>query len=189
MFIHGKLGYSTVNGPGERAVVWFQGCVGMKCPGCWNPETHRSGGGKSITVGKLVKWICQQPDISGVTFSGGEPLQQPDEFARVVWMLRKLKPELSIGVFTGYTESELNGDDARSQLWRVIQPRIDFAVMGRYNELRPANSHLCSSQNQHLRLFSKRYTEADFAGPLEVEVTIDEDLIQVTGFPVNGMTL
>ena len=39
MFIHNKVSQSEANGPGNRTVVWFQGC-NLKCSGCWNPETH-----------------------------------------------------------------------------------------------------------------------------------------------------
>ena len=41
MLVHSTLPRSTVNGPGERAVVWFQGCD-LRCPGCWNPSTTGS---------------------------------------------------------------------------------------------------------------------------------------------------
>lgn len=27
MLLHGKVESSTVNGPGERCVIWFQGCT------------------------------------------------------------------------------------------------------------------------------------------------------------------
>ena len=39
MLIHSMLPRSAVNGPGERAVVWFQGCD-LHCRGCFNPASH-----------------------------------------------------------------------------------------------------------------------------------------------------
>ena len=40
MLIHGFVAHSQVNdGPGVRAVVFFQGC-NLSCAGCWNPATH-----------------------------------------------------------------------------------------------------------------------------------------------------
>ena len=39
MLIHSMLPLSTVNGPGERAEVWLQGCD-LRCAGCWNPSSH-----------------------------------------------------------------------------------------------------------------------------------------------------
>ena len=34
MLIHGFVAHSRVNGPGMRAVVYFQGC-NLGCAGCW----------------------------------------------------------------------------------------------------------------------------------------------------------
>ena len=39
MLIHALLHASHVNGPGNRAVVFVQGCR-LGCAGCWNPQTH-----------------------------------------------------------------------------------------------------------------------------------------------------
>jgi hypothetical protein len=39
MLIHSKLPRSAVNGPGERVVLWLQGCD-LRCRGCWNPSSH-----------------------------------------------------------------------------------------------------------------------------------------------------
>src|SRR6266849_909348 len=39
MLIHGFIAHSRVNGPGVRAVVYFQGC-NLGCASCWNPATH-----------------------------------------------------------------------------------------------------------------------------------------------------
>jgi anaerobic ribonucleoside-triphosphate reductase activating protein len=42
--VHSFLESSSVNGPGQRAVIWLQGCS-IGCPQCWNPTTHlRSAG-------------------------------------------------------------------------------------------------------------------------------------------------
>ena len=39
MLVHSMLPRSVVNGPGERAVIWFQGCD-LRCRGCFNPASH-----------------------------------------------------------------------------------------------------------------------------------------------------
>ena len=39
MLVHSMLRRSAVNGPGERAVIWLQGCD-LGCRGCWNPTSH-----------------------------------------------------------------------------------------------------------------------------------------------------
>jgi pyruvate-formate lyase-activating enzyme len=39
MLLHAFVSGSRVNGPGLRAVVYFQGCS-LRCRNCWNLETH-----------------------------------------------------------------------------------------------------------------------------------------------------
>ena len=64
-----------LNGDGLRTVLWVAGC-GHACPGCQNPVTWDACGGlpfddaaKAELFEKLGK-----PHISGITFSGGDPL-------------------------------------------------------------------------------------------------------------------
>ncbi len=71
-----------VDGPGIRFVVFFQGCR-LRCKYCHNPETWaRAKGTLSLTPGELVAKICKYSNYfgsdGGVTFSGGEPLLQPE---------------------------------------------------------------------------------------------------------------
>lgn len=69
-----------VDGPGIRVVVFMQGC-NLRCLYCHNPETW-SKGGKEIKPEELVSKLCNYKPYftggGGVTFSGGEPLMQPD---------------------------------------------------------------------------------------------------------------
>ena len=39
MLVHGFVPVSRANGPGRRAVLWFQGCT-LNCPGCLNQASH-----------------------------------------------------------------------------------------------------------------------------------------------------
>jgi len=47
--VHSFLEVSSVNGPGQRAVIWLQGCS-LGCPSCWNPSTHLQGAGSQWAV-------------------------------------------------------------------------------------------------------------------------------------------
>jgi hypothetical protein len=111
--------------------------------------------------------------------------------------IRKTAPAASLGMFTGYTESELEsgrfvtrlGADVvqKCGLWRTIRELLDFAVMGRYDQTQPSIAPLRTSKNQRLALFSSRYQEGDF-GPQLVEISIEESGKSVlTGFPVLGV--
>ena len=194
--MHSRLERSLVNGPGSRAVIWLQGCS-LNCPGCWNPLSHSIEAGIDVDVASVVEWVADLKSnrlIDGLTISGGEPMQQAGAVLALLQALRLRVPEISIGVFSGYTAAELargaflsrDADPASHQanLWRAIRLHLDFAVLGRFNGHRPSNQPLVSSQNQALLLLSDRHSSSDFS-PLSVEITIDTlGITQITGFPI-----
>ena len=72
--------FSTLDGPGTRCVVFFQGCP-AGCLFCHNPESWAAKGGEEIAPETLLSRLdrfrpfLQEPP--GLTLSGGEPLYQP----------------------------------------------------------------------------------------------------------------
>jgi anaerobic ribonucleoside-triphosphate reductase activating protein len=198
VLIHGFIAHSRVNGPGVRAVVYFQGC-NLGCENCWNPATHAFTGlsRDAEDVAEQIAAAHRTHSIEGVTFSGGEPMQQALDLLDLIRLLRRARPEISIGMYSGYTESELDSgrfwtwygltQEARRQVWADIKPYLDFAVLGRFVASRPSRLPLRTSANQALRLFSGRYREEHFK-PLEFEVHIEpEGLVHITGFPLSGL--
>jgi anaerobic ribonucleoside-triphosphate reductase activating protein len=198
MLIHGLVSGSRVNGPGLRAVVYFQGCT-LGCRDCWNPESHTFAGEErtSVEVANLVVSAHQERPLDGVTFSGGEPMQQADALIALMEMLRARITGLSFGMYSGYSEQELSSgrywcrsnltQRAKQEIWRRIRTHLDFGVLGRYAAGRPSTLALRTSTNQKLTLFSERYEERDFE-PQEVEIHIDaQGFVQVTGFPTAGV--
>lgn len=92
--IHSIETMGLVDGPGIRVVVFFQGCA-LRCEFCHNPDTWACSGGEEYTPEELVKKIERFKTYfassgGGVTFSGGEPLRQP-EFLLEVLRLCKIK--------------------------------------------------------------------------------------------------
>ena len=199
MLLHALIPASRANGPGIRTVVFFQGCS-IGCPKCWNPSTHQFLG-TEVTVDAAVQEVLrahQEHTLEGVTFSGGEPMQQADSLLRLIQGLHQQAPELSFGMFSGYAEHELaegqywvwgdgSSEPYRKSLWQEIRACLDFAILGRFNQAQPSSLPLRTSRNQVLRLFSDRYTPADFSEEL-IEVSIHEGgRAEVTGFPVLGL--
>ena len=198
MLIHGFVSHSRVNGPSVRAVVYFQGC-NLGCASCWNPATHAFTGlsHEAQDVAEQVAGAHQTQFIEGVTFSGGEPMQQAVDLLEVIRLLKRARPEISIGMYSGYTERELDSggfwtlygipQEARRRVWADIKQELDFAVLGRFIAARPSKFPMRTSANQVLRLFSDRYREEHFK-PLEFEVSIESaGLVQITGFPLAGL--
>ena len=68
---------SIVDGEGIRAVLWTQGCL-HKCPGCQNPQTHSFDDGFLIDIEEVKEQIDALEGQDGITFSGGDPLKQPE---------------------------------------------------------------------------------------------------------------
>lgn len=197
MLIHAIVPGSRVNGPGLRSVVYFQGCS-VGCRFCWNPRTHPfSGEERSVeAVAAMVLSAHRERPFDGVTFSGGEPMQQAEDLLTLMKSIRDRQPALSFGMYSGYSEHELASGSywcrtespkiARQEIWHCIRQHLDFAVLGRYVAKRPSVLPLRTSANQRLKLFSDRYREQDFE-PQEIEVHIGESgLVEVTGFPVAG---
>ncbi len=88
-FVHSFQSLGTVDGPGVRAVVFFQGCP-LRCSCCHNPDTWETGSGREITALQLANKIERYKSYfgkeGGVTLSGGEPLLQA-EFAGALFKL------------------------------------------------------------------------------------------------------
>jgi len=199
MLLHAFIPASRANGPGLRAVVFFQGCT-LACPGCFNPDTHPLTGTEVAVnaVAERVVRAYREYKLEGVTFSGGEPMQQADSLLRLIQGLRRQAPELSFGMFSGYTEYELAhgqywiwGDGFSEQRrrghWQEIRACLDFAILGRFIQAHPSHLPLRSSRNQMLRLFSGFYNVQDFDEQL-VEVTVHTDgRAELTGFPALGL--
>lgn len=78
--IHSFESFGTVDGPGIRFVIFFQGCP-LKCKYCQNRDTWDLNIGMEYTSDDLVAKVSKYKnyfDVSGggVTVSGGEPLLQ-----------------------------------------------------------------------------------------------------------------
>ena len=73
----------TLDGPGIRFVVFLQGCK-LRCLYCHNPETWSINSKDAIEISpqelveKVEKYKNYYGNDGGVTFSGGEPLLQPE---------------------------------------------------------------------------------------------------------------
>lgn len=194
--IMGLTRETEANGPGKRGLIHFQGC-NLGCKNCFNPDSHAFNAKNQMSIGVIQDWIMSLKGIEGITLSGGEPLQQAPYLYTLVAWIREKRPELSIGIYTGYSKKELdNGtfkwksaDDAEwvrgsKQLWEEIRKHLDFAVTGRYVDSMSCHDEpLRGSRNQELVFFTDRYSESSLA-PQIAEVSIGADaFVQITGFP------
>lgn len=79
----------TLDGPGIRYVIFFQGC-NLRCGCCHNPDTWNINEGKIISAEELINNAKRYKEYfknsGGITISGGEPLLQ-SEFAKEIFEL------------------------------------------------------------------------------------------------------
>ena len=102
--IAGIMRESIVDGPGIRFAVFCQGCP-HDCPGCHNPETHDFAGGTEVSVERLLEEFDKNPLLAGATFSGGEPMCQPEGFAALGRGIKERGKTITI--YSGYTLEQL----------------------------------------------------------------------------------
>ena len=171
------LARSAANGPGERFVVWVQGCS-LACPGCWNRDMWSFRDRDVKAAQELSDEILATPGIEGVTFTGGEPFAQASALAVVARRVRRAG--LSVFIFTGHTPNELTDGDSR----RLLE-LTDVLVAGPYRESsRVVGTPWLGSANQEIHFLTARYSDRDFEAAPSVEIRIDEGgTLALTGFP------
>lgn len=135
-----------LNGDGLRTVLWVAGC-NHRCEGCQNPITWDINGGIPFDE-EAEKELFEKlaPDyISGLTFSGGDPLhpKNRDEITRLAKKSRELFPNKNIWLYTGYSFDEIKELE--------IMKYIDVLVDGEFKkELLDEKLHWKGSANQRV---------------------------------------
>jgi anaerobic ribonucleoside-triphosphate reductase activating protein len=172
------LGKSAVNGPGERFVVWLQGCS-LRCPGCWNQEMWPQHGREWMSGNALMELAQAQEGIEGVTITGGEPLEQAE--ALVPFLEQARSAGLSVMVFSGYELGEV-GTPAVD----AVLSLTDLLVAGRYREAERAEGlRWRGSANQRIHFLTGRYSEGALVKeqPVVEFHLCDDGAVALTGFP------
>jgi anaerobic ribonucleoside-triphosphate reductase activating protein len=174
-------------GPGWRAGLWVQGCE-MACPGCIAPEWQVQKPVFLASPEALTERILADPNITGLTISGGEPFLQAAGLAAVARMVRSRR-SLDVICYTGYTMGEL--ETLPNQ--RAIQALIgctDVVIDGRYLESLNDGQGLRGSDNQVVHYTSDHLMGCDFEQhERSVEVVVQSDGVLVVGLPPAGFGL
>lgn len=116
---------SIVDGPGLRLTVFTQGCP-HHCKGCHNPSTFDPEGGSLISIDEILKRIRENPLLSGITLSGGEPFLQSEPLA----MLAKAVKEMGLTVYTytGFTLEKLQAGFNENPAWKELLYYTDVLI-------------------------------------------------------------
>lgn len=143
----------TTLGPGQRMVVWVNGC-NRRCEGCVSPRLQQFEPRNETDIVELLKCL-DLTCVDGVTFSGGEPFEQTAELCRAVEYLNSEGIE-DILVYSGYTIEQLS---ARQDYFtnKVLQS-ISVLIDGPYVKERDSGTdNLRGSDNQRILVLKSRY--------------------------------
>lgn len=104
MHIAGMVQDSIVDGPGLRFTLFVQGCS-HNCAGCHNPNTHDPKQGMEMAADEVIQQLLRNPLTDGLTLSGGEPFEQPEDCVLVARAARAAG--LNVWTYSGYTYETL----------------------------------------------------------------------------------
>lgn len=157
MRLHRIIPRTRAEGPGVRFTLWVQGCHNG-CPGCYSTALWDETGGYEASVSHMIARIRETDGIEGITFLGGEPMEQAAALAEIAESARKMG--LSVLTFTGLTYEDIlsEGDPDRLRLLRFT----DLLIDGRYEqEQHDLSRPWVGSKNQRYLFLTDRYSMED----------------------------
>lgn len=171
---------TTALGPGIRAAIWVQGCP-LNCPGCISPSWIPFEPAIQLTPQQVVDRLLLD-EISGLTFSGGEPMEQADRLTEVVRLARR-KRDLDVICFTGYHFEALVEKSENTGIPKFLR-YIDVLIDGPYISKKNTSVGLRGSENQRFIHLTDRLKYYSFATQnRKVELKLDRESITLVGIP------
>ncbi len=118
--------YDIANGPGIRASVFVTGCT-RHCVNCFNPEYQDFHAGTEWTEKEtaLLLQYLRQDTNGGLTFLGGEPMENAADLAALAGSVKAALPNTSIWVYSGFTYEEIVTDPEKRNLLDLCDVLVD----------------------------------------------------------------
>ena len=113
---------TMVDGPGFRTSIYCAGCR-HACPGCHNPQSWDFKGGRAMSTEEIMRIIEADP-YANVTFSGGDPMYQPEGFTDLARAIRQ-RTDKTIWCYTGFTYETLVHNPRHRQLLELLDVLVD----------------------------------------------------------------
>lgn len=152
--ISGMIDESIVDGPGLRMTVFVQGCP-HHCKGCHNPQTHDFDGGEVKSIMEIFESFKENPLLSGITFSGGEPFCQPRPLSRLGQLVKG--DGQNVVTYTGYTYEQLLEMSKTDEGVKDLLEVTDILIDGPYvEEKRDLDLKYRGSSNQRIIILNKK---------------------------------
>lgn len=159
-YIHSQESFGTVDGPGLRYVVFFQGCP-MRCQYCHNPDTWEVKKGTEVTVEEIIKNYNKNRSFyqkGGLTVTGGEPLLQID------FLLELFKAAKEEKIHTCIDTSGITYRPENSNYLKKLEELMKYTdlVMLDIKQINPEkHKKLTGQENQGILAFAKYLEEKE----------------------------
>lgn len=150
------------------------------------PELFAFDAGRVCSVDELFERLAGVDGVDGITFSGGEPFEQPCAVAQLAGRVRALGRD--VVVYTGYRYEELIA--AEHDGYRRLLAVTDILIEGEYRAELSHPGRWRGSANQRLMALTEigqQRLEAVAAAPSEeIQVSLDGSRIRLMGCPSRG---
>jgi anaerobic ribonucleoside-triphosphate reductase activating protein len=171
-------------GPGTRAAIWVQGCP-LNCPGCVAPEWIPFVPATKLTPQEILERLDLEA-IDGLTFSGGEPMEQAAGLASLAHLARRER-DLDLICFTGYRYERLVKNPPNNGVAELLA-EIDVLIDGPFVHTLNDSKGLRGSSNQRLIHLTSKLKGYDLESQArKVEITITDGEFSLIGIPTPEM--
>lgn len=158
-YIHSIESFGTVDGPGVRFVVFFQGCP-MRCQYCHNPDTWDITGGNEMTVDEILDKFERNKAFyktGGITATGGEPMMQIDFLTELFTKAKKKKIHTCLDT-SGITFTTDRSKEAFAKIEKLMQV-TDLVMLDIKHIENEAHKVLTGQANDKILAFARYLDE------------------------------
>lgn len=171
-------------GWGRRVGIWTQGCT-IGCVGCMSRDTWDADPGADVPVDEVLRIVEQCGAVDGVTISGGEPLEQPEELEDLLIRLRSMLGDTGdILCYSG------RGRRVVETAYAHLLARVDAMVVGPFIQRKACDDALRGSSNQEIlcltALGRERYADGRLRRGAHLSVGVDDHELRLIGVPAPG---
>lgn len=176
--------YTQALGPGVRAAIWVQGCP-LHCTGCVAPAWIPFVPAMQLTPLEILNRL-DLDRITGLTFSGGEPMEQAAGLAALASLAREQK-DLDLICFTGYRYERLLKNPPNPGVPELLA-EADVLIDGPYVQSLNDSVGLRGSSNQRVIHLTSRLRDHDFeSGARKMELNVSDGELAFIGIPTPGI--
>lgn len=156
-YIHSTESFGTVDGPGVRFVIFFQGCP-MRCLYCHNPDTWAVGGGTETDTDTLLAEFAKGREFyrsGGITCTGGEPMLQLP-FLTELFTGARVR-----GIHTCLDTSGICYDPARPEPAEALLAVTDLVMLDIKHIDDGAHRRLTGHSNERILAFAQKISDCN----------------------------